>query len=108
MIDLAKIQRDQGAWELRNFGEQPSWTALVGMMEELGELAHAHLKMHQGIRGSQEQHAAAREDAVGDIVVYMLSYCTKVGIDLEKAIERTWAEVSQRNWKFDPNNGSQA
>jgi len=38
----------------------------MGLVEEVGELAHAHLKNEQGIRGTPEEHVQAKVDAIGE------------------------------------------
>lgn len=104
MIDLRGIQREQEEWALRNFGNVPSYQPLLGAVEELGELAHAHLKHIQGIRGFDQDAAAkdAKIDAVADIIIYLLDYCNREGIDIESAVADTWDKVKQRNWKDNP------
>ncbi len=104
MFTLETLQKEQGAWQEKNFGPSPSWHALLGVQEEAGELCHAHLKSVQGIR-TNENHQAAKIDAVGDIVIYLAAYCNLEGIDLQLAVEQTWQEVSQRNWKANQVNG---
>lgn len=59
---------------------------MMGMWEESGELAHAYLKNAQNIRGDAAFHQAAAKDAVGDIMVYLVSYCTKMGLNLTEII----------------------
>ena len=51
MMTFSKFQREQKEWAARNFREHVAWHALLGLMEEVGELSHAHLKTVQGIRG---------------------------------------------------------
>lgn len=46
--------------------------SILGVIEELGELVHAHLKGAQSIRGTSQEHADAARDAVGDMTVYLL------------------------------------
>lgn len=76
MIDWATLIAERDEWVARNFppyeGEIPGNDSILGVMEELGELAHAHLKAKQGIRGTQAEHDAAAKDAIGDITVYLL------------------------------------
>jgi NTP pyrophosphatase (non-canonical NTP hydrolase) len=48
---------------------------------------------------------ARQVDAVGDIVIYLASYCTANHIDLDKAVSNTWAEVKKRDWVQFPGNG---
>lgn len=98
---LRKIQEEQAVWSLRNFGKQPSWQPLLGAVEELGELAHAHLKATQGIR-KNEQHVENEIDAIGDIIIYLIAYCNSRGHDIEKIVQHTWDQVKQRDWVKNP------
>jgi NTP pyrophosphatase (non-canonical NTP hydrolase) len=81
---------------------------LLGITEEVGELAHVHLKREQGIRrlgGDNGYNLAC--DALGDIFIYMLSYANSNHIDLEEAITSTWERVEQRDWVDDPDRGGE-
>lgn len=76
MKTLQEIQKEHREWSLKNFGEHPTWHPLLGIQEEIGELAHAYLKREQGIRGTREEHDAAIKDAVGDVMIYLMGYCS--------------------------------
>lgn len=102
-LSLARLQAEVATWAERNFGPRPAWQPLVGIMEELGELAHAHLKAAQGIRRDEDHEAGAR-DAVGDIIIYVADYCNAAGLDLEEIVGETWAKVKQRDWRKERNN----
>ena len=98
---LRRLQAEQVPWVKHNFGDRPSWMPLLGAVEELGELAHAHLKQAQGIRVSENHDEKAR-DAVADIVIYLADYCSSRGFDLETLVMETWDKVKLRDWKKDP------
>jgi NTP pyrophosphatase (non-canonical NTP hydrolase) len=76
-------------------------------MEELGELAHAHLKQEQGIR-SNEDHDAAARDAIGDVVIYLMDYCSVRGWDFSDCVSEAWGDVSERDWIANPATGTEA
>lgn len=97
-LRLDEIQSEVASWAKQNFPDAEPWEPLVGAVEELGELAHAHLKLHQNIR-MDEDHGAAKIDALGDIVVYLLHYCHLADLSLEDCLEEAWREVSQRDWR---------
>lgn len=78
---------------------------LAGMMEELGELAHATLKSFQGIR-TNEDHEAAKVDAHADLQLYGMDYATRAGFCAEVALNETWSKVSQRDWIEHPETGT--
>lgn len=105
LFDLDGWQLEASQWEHRNFGEQPEYRRIYGVMEELGELAHARLKAEQGIR-LNEQHEAKAKDAVGDLLVFLANLCSLNGWRLSEIIVTTWAEVSQRDWKRNKNTGT--
>ena len=92
-------------WTQRNFGEHPSWHPLLGIVEEVGELSHAHLKSEQGIRGSVDEHLLEKIDAIGDIVIYLTDYCNQEGINFEQAVSETWRKVKERDWTTNKETG---
>lgn len=97
MINIDNIQIQVGQWSKHNFGSQPSYRPLLGAVEELGELCHAHLKQEQGIR-TNEDHQAAKEDAIGDIIIYLMDYCEREGISMADSLEAAWDQVKLRDW----------
>lgn len=105
IFDFSELQREQKEWQDRNFPNKGLHECMYGLCEEQGELAHALLKMDQGIRGTKEEHMAAAWDAVGDIAIYLAGLCNARGIDLQNAVEGAWDEVKQRDWRKYPLNG---
>ena len=105
MIDLKHLQTEVDKWQQRNFAPICPYQPLLGLQEEVGELAHAHLKQEQNIRGLWQEHQQAKKDAVGDILIYLAAYCAVNEVDLNSAAEETWLKVSQRDWKTDPKTG---
>lgn len=106
MLTLAQLQVEVREWTDRNFPNAPPHYPLLGIMEEVGELAHAHLKNEEGIRGTPEEHLIAKVDALGDVIVYLAHYAHRSGIDLQGALEVTWNKVKQRDWKKNPKTGN--
>ena len=100
---IREIQEELSIWQKHNFPDRPSHQPLLGMMEELGELTHAHLKEEQGIR--KQDYEAKIKDAIGDIFVYMLDYANARGYDVENIISSVWKEVKKRDWIAYPMNG---
>jgi len=77
---LSEIQAELKVWTLYNFGQQESIIPIMGMIEELGELTHAHLKELQGIRKSD--FLADKKDAIADITIYLLNYFNCIDKDV--------------------------
>ena len=108
-MNLSVLQAEHRQWLKRNFPTQQPHEPLLGLIEEVGELSHAHLKYEQGIRGyNKSQFLVEAEDAVGDLVIYLASYCNANNLDLETCVERTWAKVRQRDWVADPVGGGES
>ena len=101
---IKRLQAEHKEWAEKNFPNAESWQSLVGIMEELGELSHAHLKDSQGIRIT-EDHVEKAKDSLGDIVIFMAGYCTLRGFDFDQIIRDTWKEVKNRDWKKHPESG---
>lgn len=100
-LTLKRLQEEQIPWQQHNFPGRDAYFPLLGAVEELGELAHAHLKMLQGIRGTVIELHAKKVDAVADIIIFLSDYCTANGIDLHSAVCETWAKVKTRDFKAD-------
>ncbi len=100
-MNLKEIQKEQHDWSSRNFDNKKPYQPILGVTEEVGELAHAYLKMEQGIRGTREEHEAAMKDAIGDCCIFLMDFCNQMGWDFETIIRETWSHVKKRNWKED-------
>jgi len=77
---LSEIQKELKVWTFYNFGEQETIIPIMGMIEELGELTHAHLKELQNIRKSD--FLADKKDAIADITIYLLNYFNCIHRDI--------------------------
>ena len=104
-MDLAALQDQHAVWVNKNFPNQNPLDGFLGVVEEVGEMSHAILKRSQGIRGDEEMHDAAIEDAIGDIVIFLASYCNTNRISLDRCVSKAWAEVIQRDWINHKNTG---
>lgn len=108
MKEIRQIQKEHRQWGELNFPktiDNPLFQ-LLGVQEEVGELSHAELKKAQGIRHTAQECDEMARDAVGDIIIFLMSYCTAKGWDLHEIVDETWDEVIQRDWvKFRKDNG---
>lgn len=85
--ELAQIVQDRNEWEARNFPTSGLRHAVLGVIEEIGELAHSHLKADQEIRGSEEEHAIAARDAIGDALIYLIGVARHAGVSFINAVQ---------------------
>lgn len=104
-MNLRELQRQRARWADENFGPTPAWQNTLGVCEEAGELAHAILKRAQHIRGDDDKHQADAEDAVGDIVMYLMGVCDNLNVYLEDVIQDVAKRVMQRDWVKHPDDG---
>lgn len=96
MLNLTELQHEVEEWHDKTFGDSPSWSYLLGLQEELGELSHSYLKRFQNIR-VDEDHNLAIKDAIGDIVIFLLGFCNSEGLFLEDELMTTWTKVRARD-----------
>lgn len=109
-MKLNELRDEVGTWARSNFGPgtEGGYHALLGMVEEMGELSHHHLKQLQNIR-KNEDHEEGIKDAIGDILIYMADYASMRGYDLDKILDDTWNEiVKKRDWKLNSTDGKVA
>lgn len=105
MTLLQTVQDEHKVWRARNFPGDDLWVPALGAAEETGELCHAVLKMYQGIRGTEAEHKAAMEDAIGDVSLYLIDICSMLGLSFEQVVYDTWQIVKQRDWQANKGNG---
>lgn len=107
MYDLTfeGLQTQVGEWSRKNFPNNEPTDPFLGVVEELGELAHALLKAKQGIRGTVTVHEAAAKDAIGDLLIYMTDFCERKGWSMQEIVEDTWDTVKQRDWTKNKKDG---
>lgn len=76
-------------WIAHNFPDERLEISILGCIEEMGELVHAHIKEDQGIRGDAAQHQADARDAIGDLTVYLLGVMNVCGAPRQRAIVKS-------------------
>jgi NTP pyrophosphatase (non-canonical NTP hydrolase) len=102
-LRLNSIQREAKVWLGRNFPDTTADQQFLGVVEEVGELAHAILKKKQGIRDTSAESA---KDAVADIMIFLMNYCNMMDWDLMEIVQDVWVdEVCPRDWQKYPENG---
>jgi NTP pyrophosphatase (non-canonical NTP hydrolase) len=104
---LSFLQEESQRWREHSFPAEHRTPELqvLGVSEECGELAHAVLKMKQGIRGTDEDHLFEAADAVGDIVIYLAGVCSSLGLDLHACVSAAWWQVASRDWSVNKQDG---
>lgn len=107
---LWKIQQDMKEWLDHNFPDTTPLEQFLGIVEEVGELSHVILKDQQGIREAADPDynpVPEIQDAIGDIAIYLINFCNKMGWDFSSVLARTWDTVHDRDWQKNPELGKQ-
>jgi len=102
--EFSLCQKELAGWQLYNFGQGEIADMVMGMAEEVGELAHWVLKRKQRIREAANggDFKAEIADAFADVVIFGIQVMTCEGIDAEQAIRDTIIEVLARDFKKNP------
>ena len=100
---FTELQLLTRTWRARNFpsDQTPIERAVentLGVAEESGELAHAVLKMKQGIRGDVDSLTAEAKDAIGDCIIYLCGVCDNLELSLHDCVAAAWHEIEGRDW----------
>lgn len=69
-----------------------STAQLLKGISEMGELADAQVK------GNRQD----KIDAVGDVLVCLVNYCSMEGITLNEAMKQAWGEIKDRKGRMVP------
>ena len=104
---MDELQNELHEWRMYNFPECTPEDQFMGMVEEMGEIAHAMLKWKQGIRIENNLQAAGKvKDGIADLTIYMLGLCSLMGWSFKEIVEYTAKnEVMQRDWIRFPKDG---
>ena len=96
---VGEIQKKHGDL-MSGYGKDVSATVLMlGLAEEVGEIARIGLKTEQGIRGFDKPLDENPElmMEIGDLVMFLCHLCNKLNISLEKCIYVAFGKVLQRH-----------
>jgi NTP pyrophosphatase (non-canonical NTP hydrolase) len=106
-MNLTRLQEERDRWIASNFPGDSVENAILGAVEEIGELAHHYLKAKQGIRGEETYHREEMADAVADCVIFLAGVATNLGLDYGLLVQETWDRVKLRDWVADPTTGGE-
>lgn len=108
---IALVQAELGEVDAGAFPDQTeiaTWSAIsypalsdgeevLGIVEEVGELARAVNKRSQGVRGNAEKWTAEIEKELGDIFIKTADVADRLGFTWAALARKRWATVSKRN-----------
>lgn len=78
---------------------------IVALSQAIGKIFRHHLKQKQGIRGTQEEHMAAKTIWLRAMYGEMNSLASQIGFDLVQFTGRTLNKiVTKRDWRKNPTN----
>lgn len=100
MSELDQLQQLFKNWGLKNFGPLPDTFHITKLTEEVGEAAHAVVRLYhqeQGKRINPNSEARLR-DALGDIVIILMNLANNHDWSLEEVFRETADEVLARDY----------
>jgi NTP pyrophosphatase (non-canonical NTP hydrolase) len=103
--DNTALQFDIWDWTIANFGdnnEHPVVLDGLGLGEESGEVLRAILKREEGIRGTRSEWTQELFKEVGDVAIKLFQICAREGVEFDHVIAKRWKEVSQRDFRGNP------
>jgi len=100
-IGIGALQEEVKEWQYKTFGQVvPSYLALIKLYEESGELAHHYIRRIERRVGAKPEDAEAGiRDAVADVLITLMGFCVREGVDLSQITQEVWAEVQYRAYK---------
>lgn len=102
MLNLDDLQKQVATWAKQNFPDDNRETVVLGLAEEVGEMARAALKRYQGIRGTAQEWEAELRKEIGDVFIKLVHVAAIWDIDLEDAVLDRWYDVRKRDFVTDP------
>ena len=102
---LREVQNQHRHWVDHNFPNGDREQALLKLIEETGELAHAIYDMKTGTRDSHPKAFGLAADAIGDIFISLVGAASVLGIDFQDALKTEWDKVIYRDWQRCPVDG---
>lgn len=108
ILELSRLQEKHLVWSIYNFITAPEEEDMFkGIVEETGELSRVLLKSKQAIRGwdDHSKRLLTKKDAVGDILIYIMGFCSANGWDFGEVLTETLNSVLKRDWKKYPKTG---
>lgn len=101
---LLDYQEDVAYWQEKNFPDHEPFDNVVstlGLVEEVGEVCRAIVKMEQGIRGTREEWMEDLKKEIGDVFIKICDVSNRFDIDLQRTVRDRWEVVRARDWQKD-------
>ncbi len=101
MIPALDILQDRFAeWGRQNFGPMPDTFHIAKLTEEVGEAAHAVVRLYLQEQGKRINPKSEEnlKDALGDIVVILMNLANNHGWSLSEIFEEVADEVLARDY----------
>jgi NTP pyrophosphatase (non-canonical NTP hydrolase) len=86
---LTAYQQEIGEWSAKTFPKSTLPSTLTHLTHEVEELWQAELK---------DQPKAYVEEEAADVLILLIQFCNRAGIDLDSALRAKHAKNLQRRW----------
>ena len=100
IFNLEHTQALFKAWSLRNFGELPDTFHITKLTEEVGEAAHAVVRLYHQEQGKRINPKSEEnlKDALGDIMIILMNLANNHDWSLGEIFQETTNEVLTRDY----------
>ena len=100
MSSLDDLQARIDVWHRANFGELSDIFVITKLTEEVGEAAHAAVRMYHGLQGKSVDPESVMHlrDALGDIVFVLMNLANNHGWSLDNIIHEVADEGLARDY----------
>jgi NTP pyrophosphatase (non-canonical NTP hydrolase) len=95
-------QTEISEWSIRNEFNNTLEIQALQLAEEVGEIARAIVKRHQGIRGTFDEWTSKLRDELGDAFISLVNLADIAGFDLMTVAVLRWQTISKRDFRADP------
>jgi NTP pyrophosphatase (non-canonical NTP hydrolase) len=98
MKSINEIQNEILEWQNSNFEFRKPHEMYLGLIEEVGELAHARMKYEHEYYPFDYYYQETK-DAIGDIAIQLIGLCSQHYLNFEEVLNDIWNYVKTRNSK---------
>ncbi len=100
MSELDQLQARFKVWGLDNFGPLPDEFHITKLTEEVGEAAHAVVRLYHQAQGKKvnKNSEVNLRDALGDIMIILMNLANNHDWSLEEVFRETADEVLARDY----------
>ena len=98
-MTLEQMQAQVAAWHREQFGDIAPVACTLKLMSEVGELADIDCNYLETAVGVQIRDVGTRTAETADILITLLGYCDRAGVNLQRAFMERWPQIAKRDYR---------